>query len=63
MKFRNPTLEWIVAREYGSKANHCYIENQIGRPIYKQEDAWVGIHLFSKERLRRRDVSLLFDNN
>jgi hypothetical protein len=63
MKFQNPTLEWIVVREYGSTANNCYIKNQIGRPIYKQDDAWVCIHLFSKNRMRRRDVSLLINNN
>ena len=62
MKFRNPMLEWIVAREYGGTANHCYFENQIGQSIYKQDDTWVGVHLFSEERLRRRDVSLLIDN-
>jgi hypothetical protein len=63
MKFQNPTLEWIVVREYGSTANNCYIKNQIGRPIYKQDDTWVCIHLFSKNRMRRRDVSLLINNN
>ena len=63
MKFRNPTLEWIVAREYGCMANNGFIENHIGRPIYNQDNAWVGIHQFSEQRMRQRDVSLLIDNN
>ena len=63
LNFQNPTFEWIVAREYSSMANKCFIENHIRRPIYKQDEALVGIHLFSEERLRRHDVSLLIDNN
>jgi hypothetical protein len=63
MNFRNPTFEWIVVHEYGGTANNCFIENHIGCPIYKRDNAWVGIHLFSKERVRRRDLSLLTINN
>ncbi len=52
MKFQNPALEWIIAREYGT-ANDSFIESHIGRPIYKQDYAWIGIHLFSEYRVRR----------
>ena len=63
MNFRNPTFKWIVARGYGGMVNNCFIENHIGRPIYKRDDVWVGIHLFSEQCVRQHDVSLLIDDN
>jgi hypothetical protein len=53
MTMLNNALQWVIAREYGTASNSI-IESHIGCPIYKRDNAWVGIHLFSKNRMRRR---------
>ena len=53
MTMLNNALQWVIAREYGTASNSI-IESHIGCPIYKRDNAWVGIHLFSENRMRRR---------
>jgi hypothetical protein len=59
------SLQWGIAREYGNKnKNNLFLEALIGIPPYKREDAWRGIHLFCKDRVRRRKpVPLSTTNN
>ena len=53
MTMQNNALQFVIAQEYDTASNSM-IESQIGRPLYKQDDAWVGIHLFSENRMQRR---------
>ena len=53
MTMQNNALQFVIAQEYDTASNSM-IESQIGRPLYKREDAWVGIHLFSENRMQRR---------
>ena len=53
MTMQNNALQWIIAREYDTTANSI-IESCLGCPIYKRDDAWLGIHLFNENRLRKR---------
>ena len=53
MTMQNNALQWVIAREYDTAANSI-IESCLGRPIYKLDDAWLGIHLFNENRLQRR---------
>ncbi len=64
MQLRNISLEWMITQEY-TTVNNCFIKSHIGCPIYKRDDAWQGVHLFSKNCIRRRNhcVSLTIDNN
>jgi len=54
MTMQNNALQWVIAREYDSTTPNSIIESCLGRPIYTRDDAWVGIHLFNENHLRRR---------
>jgi hypothetical protein len=56
MTMLNNALQWVIAREYGTASNSI-IESHIGCPIYKRDNAWVSIHLFSKNCMHRRHSS------
>ncbi len=62
MTMQNNTLQWVIARKYGFASNSI-IKSHIGCPIYKQDNAWVGIHLFSKNRMRKRHCDISFIRN
>ena len=53
MTMLNNALQWVIARKYGTASNSIIVSH-IGCPIYKRDNAWVGIHLFSENRMRRR---------
>jgi hypothetical protein len=53
MTMQNNALQWVIAREYDPSGTSI-IESRLGRPIYKRDDVWDGIHLFSENRMRRR---------
>ncbi len=51
---------WVVAREHGeSTTSVSFIKAHIGTPLYKCNDSWNGINVFSEARMRKRDPSLL----
>jgi len=51
MTMQNNALQWVIAREYDSTTENSIIESCLGRPIYKRDDAWLGIHLFNENCL------------
>jgi hypothetical protein len=53
MTMQNNALQWVIAREYDPLGTSI-IESRLGRPLYKRDDVWDGIHLFSENRMRRR---------
>ena len=46
MTMKNNALQWVIAREYDPSGTSI-IESQIGHPLYKCDNVWDGIHLFS----------------
>ena len=51
---------WVIAQEYGGSAKaELFIEARIGTPLYKADELWNGINVFSETRTRKRDPSLL----
>ena len=57
MSMQNNELQWVIAREYYPSGTSI-IESRLGRPIYKSDYVWDGIHLFSENRMRRRQSGL-----
>jgi hypothetical protein len=57
MSMQNNALQWVIAREYYPLGTSI-IESRLGRPIYKSDNVWDGIHLFSENRMRRRQSDL-----
>jgi len=57
MTMQNNALQWVIAREYDPLGTSIIV-SQIGRPLYKRGDVWDGIHLFSENRMRRRQRDL-----
>jgi len=57
MTMQNNALQWVIAREYNPSGTSI-IESRLGRPIYKRDDVWDGIHLFSENSMRRRQSDL-----
>ena len=57
---KDSLFQWVVAREHGESTTAVsFIEAHIGTPLYKRDDLWNGINVFSEARLRKRDPSLL----
>ena len=57
MTMQNNALQWVITREYDPSGTSI-IESHLGRPIYKRDDVWDGIHLFCENRMRRRQRDL-----
>ena len=57
---KDSVFQWVIAREYGGSAKaESFIEAHIGTPLYKRDESWNGINVFSKTRTWKRDPSLL----
>ena len=58
---KDSVFQWVIAQEYGgsAKAESFTIEAHIGTPLYKCDNSWNGINVFSETRTRKRDPSLL----
>jgi hypothetical protein len=67
LNWKDTSLQWGIALEYASANNNdCFIEAHIRIPIYKRNDAWQGLNLFSKTRVRKRHpvpLSTTINNN
>ena len=57
MTMQNNALQWVIAREYDPLGTSI-IESRLGRPLFKRDNVWDGIHLFSENRMRRRKTNL-----
>jgi len=57
---KDSVFQWVIAWEYrGSAKAELFIEARIGTPLYKADELWNGINVFSETRTRKRDPSLL----
>jgi hypothetical protein len=63
----NTSFQWGIAWEYATANNNdCFIEAHIGIPIYKRDDAWQGVNLFSENHVRKKNpvpLSTTINNN
>ncbi len=58
LQFINTSLQWSITQE-DVTANNCFIESHVGCPMYKRDDAWRGVHLFSKSCVKKRNPGIL----
>ncbi len=61
LQILNTLLQWSITQEYMTATN-CFIKSHVGHPMYKRDDAWQGVHLFCKSRVRKRNPGILLTN-
>jgi len=61
---KDSVFQWLVALEYGASAKaKLFIKTHIGTLLYKCDESWNGINVFSETRMRKREDPSLLNNN